>query len=163
MVFFFFFTFQCMFCSVLCFVLKETKHHQVFWLRTSWPALLLWWVFNSPAGLQLWKQELTLGCKLNAATMTSVLCTGTEILLPCSGYKFESNFMVGDVQATRGQKYRTGMVVLKHKAKWQSLALGKLNCFGTMLCLWKGNLKYFSFQVIKCLYLKNIWVIIMKK
>lgn len=58
-------------------------------------------MFNSPAGLQLWKQELTLGCKLHAAIMASALCTGTEILLPCSGYKFESNFIVGKFQATR--------------------------------------------------------------
>lgn len=60
-------------------------------------------------------QESALGCRLCAAATAKVLHAGAKVLLSCSGFKFETNFMVKDVQATRDQGCRTDMVALQNK------------------------------------------------
>lgn len=58
-------------------------------------------------------QGSSLGCGLRADATAEVLHAGAEVLLSCSGFKFESNFMVKDVQATRDQRHITDMVALQ--------------------------------------------------
>lgn len=57
-------------------------------------------------------QELALGRKLHAAATGKVLHGGAEVLPSCSVFKFESNYMVKDVQPARDQRHRTDMVAL---------------------------------------------------
>lgn len=52
-------------------------------------------------------RESASGCRLRAAADANVLHAGADILLSCSGFKFETNFTAEVVQATRDQRTDT--------------------------------------------------------